>query len=577
MEPCDIEALKIRTKPLFLLYAEDDEEIRCSMLDILKDFFEHIDTAQDGEEAYRLFREAKRPYDLVMSDIKMPKMNGLELIAQIRKHSRDIATIVTSAYNDSEFFIETIRLNVNGYILKPLELDQFFETLSSTVETIVMKQETKAYMYGLEQTILTQNHALEEQRYNDPLTKLSNKNALDLMLKEISSDDVPALFLITIDQFKNYNKLYGMEIGNDILKAFADVLKEAAQSLFYSAFRIATNEFVMLSIDQQLDPEKIYEDVQATLEALDGLELKVDALSEKILIHISMGVTFDQENLFNKAFTALDFAKQTGKSFVVYTSNLDETESLSNDFYWQDVINDTLNQDNVVPFYQPICNADKRIVKYEALIRIRTKDKCGAEQYVSPYYFLDIARRTKQYDMLSFCMIEKVLEKAQANLHLDFSINFSFRDMLNKEIRDCVRAKIIDYQEKRQRFNLVFEVVESEKIGDFNTIKHFLKYVKYEKAPIAIDDFGTGYSNFTNIMEMHPAYLKIDGSLIKDIDHDTQSFQLVKAIVSFAKALQIKTIAEFVHNEAVFDTLIPLGIDEFQGYFIGKPQQELLN
>ena len=573
----DIEALKIRTKPLFLLYAEDDEEIRCSMLDILKDFFEHIDTAQDGEEAYRLFLEARRPYDLVMSDIKMPKMNGLELIANIRKHSRDVATIVTSAYNDSEFFIETIRLNVNGYILKPLELDQFFETLSSTVETIVMKQETKAYMYGLEQTILTQNHALEEQRYSDPLTKLSNKNALDLMLKEISSDDVPALFLITIDQFKNYNKLYGMEIGNDILKAFADVLKEVAQSLFYSAFRIATNEFVMLSIDQQLDPEKIYEDVQATLEALDGLELKVDALSEKILIHISMGVTFDQENLFNKAFTALDFAKQTGKSFVVYTSNLDETESLSNDFYWQDVINDTLNQDNVVPFFQPICNADKRIVKYEALIRIRTKDKFGVEQYVSPYYFLDIARRTKQYDMLSFCMIEKVLEKAQANLDLDFSINFSFRDMLNKEIRDCVRAKIIDYQEKHQRFNLVFEVVESEKIGDFNTIKHFLKYVKYENAPIAIDDFGTGYSNFTNIMEMHPAYLKIDGSLIKNIDHDTQSFQLVKAIVSFAKALQIKTIAEFVHNEAVFDTLIPLGIDEFQGYFIGKPQQELLN
>jgi len=573
----DIEALKIRTKPLFLLYAEDDEEIRCSMLDILRDFFEHIDIAQDGEEAYRLFIEAKRPYDLVMTDIKMPKMNGLELIAKLRLHTRDIATIVTSAYNDSECFIETIRLNVNGYILKPLELDQFFETLSSTVETIAMKQEAKAYMYGLEQTILTQNHALEEQRYTDPLTKLSNKNALDLMLKEISSDNVPALFLITIDQFKNYNKLYGMEIGNEILQAFAEALKDVAQSLFYSAFRIATNEFVMLSIDQQLDPEKIYEDVQATLEALDGLELKIDALLEKILIHISMGVTFDQENLFNKAFTALDFAKQSGKSFVVYTSNLDETESLSNDFYWQDVINDTLNQDNVVPFFQPICNAHKQIVKYEALIRIRTKDKFGTEQYVSPYYFLDIARRTKQYDMLSFSMIEKVLEKAQANLHLDFSINFSFRDMLNKEIRDCVRAKIIDYQEKRQRFNLVFEVVESEKIGDFNTIKHFLKYVKYEQAPIAIDDFGTGYSNFTNIMEMHPAYLKIDGSLIKNIDHDTQSFQLVKAIISFAKALQIKTIAEFVHNEAVFDTLLPLGIDEFQGYFIGQPQQELLN
>jgi predicted signal transduction protein with EAL and GGDEF domain len=164
----------------------------------------------------------------------------------------------------------------------------------------------------------------------------------------------------------------------------------------------------MLRLDTHLDPDKIYDDITKTLEVLNGIEIKIKGLNEKILVNISMGVTFDQENLFNKAFTALDFAKQTGKTFVVYTSNLDETESLANDFYWQDVIADTLDKDNVVPFFQPICDKSGQIIKYEALIRIKTKDKQEQEQYVSPYYFLDIARRTRQYDSLSHRMIEKV-------------------------------------------------------------------------------------------------------------------------------------------------------------------------
>lgn len=591
MDILALENLKSRCQNLRILYVEDDDVTRQYTHSILSEFCKNVDCACDGKEAYDKFIDAQitlpslgldaqetntQPYDLVITDIKMPRMDGLSLIAKIRKIASDIPIIVTSAHSDSDYFIETIRLGVNGYILKPIELEQLLDSLSTTIDFIARTRETTAYTHELQQTIELQRYALEEQLHTDALTKLPNKTMLDRILEQISAIEVPSLFLINIDNFKNYNKLYGIDIGNEILKAFADHLKAIAQTLCYDVFRISSNEFVMLHIDTQLDPEKIYEDITQTLESLNGLDIKVNGLNEKILVHISMGVTFDQENLFNKAFTALDFAKQSGKSFVVYTSNLDETESLANDFYWQDVINDTLNQDNVIPFFQPICNARKEIVKYEALIRIRTKDKNGREQFVSPYYFLDIARRTKQYDMLSLRMIEKVLEKAEQYPHMYFSINFSFRDMLNKEIRDTIRSKILEYQTSQQTFNVIFEVVESEKVTDFNTIKNFLKYIKCEDALIAIDDFGTGYSNFSHIIEMHPAYLKIDASLIKNIDSDAKSFQLVKGIVSFAKALGIKTIAEYVYQESIFKTLTPLEIDEFQGYFIGEPKQELL-
>lgn len=589
MDTSAMERLKSRCKNIRILYIEDDEVTRKYTHSILSEFFDTIDVASDGQSGYDMFVDAEiaiprlglssirhsQKYDLVITDIKMPKFDGIALISKIRKICKETAIIVTSAHNDIEYLIETIRLGVDGYILKPIELDQLLDSLASTVETILLKEESRAYTNSLKQTIALQQSALDEQFHTDALTKLPNKNTLDNILAQIQPVEVPSLFLINIDNFKNYNKLYGLDAGNQILQEFSHHLKAIANSLCYDVFRISSNEFVMLRLDTQLDPDKIYEDITKTLEVLNGIEIKIKGLNEKILVNISMGVTFDQENLFNKAFTALDFAKQTGKTFVVYTSNLDETESLANDFYWQDVIADTLDKDNVVPFFQPICNKDAQIIKYEALIRIKTKDKQEQEQYVSPYYFLDIARRTRQYDSLSHRMIEKVLEMMVAHPTVTFSINFSFRDMLNKEIRDMVRSKIVEMREENKPINLVFEVLESEKMTDINTIKNFLKYIKYDEAPIAIDDFGTGYSNFSHLMQMNPSYLKIDGSLIKEIDTNEKTRLLVKGIVSFAKALQIKTIAEYVHNKAIFDLLVDIGVDEFQGYYIGEPCLEL--
>jgi len=156
-----------------------------------------------------------------------------------------------------------------------------------------------------------------------------------------------------------------------------------------------------------------------------------------------------------------------------------------------------------------------------------------------------------------------------------FSINISFRDMLNKEIRDLLRSKMEAFRAQNQAINLVFEVVESEKTTDLNTVKNFLKYIQYEEAPIAIDDFGTGYSNFSHVMQLNPAYIKIDGSLIKEIDTSEKTRLLVQGIVSFAKALHVKTIAEYVHSQTIFDQLVEMGVDEFQGYYIGEPWLEL--
>ena len=88
---------------------------------------------------------------------------------------------------------------------------------------------------------------------------------------------------------------------------------------------------------------------------------------------------------------------------------------------------------------------------------------------------------------------------------------------------------------------------------------------------LAIDDFGSGYSNYKHVLKLNSDILKIDGSLIKNILEDKDSLYVVESIVNFAKKINIKTVAEFVENEEIFNKLKEIGVDYFQGYYFSKP------
>ncbi|AFL68293.1 EAL domain-containing response regulator [Sulfurospirillum barnesii] len=588
MTECAIKSLKESCKNLKILYVEDDKVAQQYTHSLLRDFFEHMDVVSTGECAYDLFVDAKITipsldapthefsYDLVIVDLKLPKMSGLSLIAKMRKICKETAIIVTSAFSEEEYFLESIRLGVNGYVLKPLDFDKFLETLHRSVEAIMLKKAHETYVYQLKQTLELHENALQEQSYNDMLTKLPNKKSLEEHLTRLLPLDIPSLLLIQMDHFHHYMKLYGTQVCYSIVQTFAKALYAHAHKQGYLAFQISPHEFALLDVKPYIDSEKVYEDITQLLRVLDDYEMMVETVAKKVLVRITIGVTFDQENIFQKAYTALDFAKEMGKKFVVYTNNLDETSSLNNDFYWQEVIADTLDNDDLVPFFQPIVNAKGEVIKYEALMRLKAKDEQGEDVYVSPASFLDLSKRTKQYDALSYKMIEKVVEKMFAYPNVIFSINLSERDILNKNIRYFLRQKLSEFKAKHGCITLMFEILESESGMNVEMIRHFLNEIRYEYAPIAIDDFGTGYSNFAQLLHLSPTHLKIDGSLIRYMDSDEKVCQLVQGIVSFAHSLHVETIAEYVHNENIFKQLSAMGVDGFQGYFVGEPSMELV-
>ena len=143
-------------------------------------------------------------------------------------------------------------------------------------------------------------------------------------------------------------------------------------------------------------------------------------------------------------------------------------------------------------------------------------------------------------------------------------------DITNKDTVRYITHKLEKYDIANR---VIFEIVESEGIDNFEEVSLFIKTMKEYGCKIAIDDFGTGYSNFEYLMKLNVDFIKIDGSFIKDIDTSSQSQLISNLIITFAKQQGISTIAEFVHSKEVLAKVQDMGIDYSQGYHLGKPEE----
>ena len=138
----EIEALIKHTSGIKLLYVEDNLDARESTLSILEEFFNDISVATNGEEGLEIFKNSN--IDLIITDINMPKINGLDMIAKIREIDKDISILVISAYHESGFFIESIKLGVEGYLLKPVDLEQFMIMIDKAIQKLIIRDELAA-------------------------------------------------------------------------------------------------------------------------------------------------------------------------------------------------------------------------------------------------------------------------------------------------------------------------------------------------------------------------------------------------------------------------------------------------
>ncbi|MEA1918009.1 MAG: GGDEF domain-containing response regulator [Campylobacterota bacterium] len=563
---------------LRLLYIDNDEEAIKTTLVGLKTYFKTIDIANSYEEA-REVCDKNKP-DIVIVDISLCKSDGGDVIEIIRQKYKNLPIIAISTLSDTQNFIKSITLGIDGYLLKPFSLESFHNLLEKVIKTIELQIENETYKTSLERLVKEKTNELNNKLKYDSLTSLLSRASFTTDLEAVGKFSFPIILLINIDGFRSYNELYGLEVGNEVLKAFADFLVKFNDNKAYKIYRIASDEFVLFEDIAYINIERYEEELEELFQSLEQTPLYIKTLDEEIHIHITVGISFSHEDSLSKADMALYSAKKSGRPFIGYNYNIDRTSELEENLYWKKEIKSALDENRVIPHYQPIVNRDGDIVKYEALIRISQQDEDGNKRVIFPLKFLNNSQTTKQYISLTEFMVTKsITTMAEENVHI--SINLKFEDIQNRTIYKALINNLKKYNVAQQtKFEIsnsvIFEILENEKMDDFETFKSFIEEFRELGVKIAIDDFGSGYSNFSQVMGINPDFVKIDGTLIQDIDKNKKSFELVKAIVHFTKELGIKTVAEHIETKEVYDIVYNLGVDEFQGHYFGEAKEKLV-
>jgi PAS domain S-box-containing protein/diguanylate cyclase (GGDEF)-like protein len=411
--------------------------------------------------------------------------------------------------------------------------------------------------------LLQKQESLTKLLYTDTLTGLKNRKAL---LRDKNKNLHNSLVLINVDKFSQINNLYGEAFGDKVLQQFSAFLNSAVeQKETCEVYRFAGDEFVVLSVVR--DSDQLLDNIENMIQYLQGTPLNIEG--QEISLSISVGVSMEENHrLIETASMALKSAKRNSKHIATYSEQLSLNHEYENNLKWIKEINSAINNDRILLFYQAIKdNKTDKITKYETLIRLL--DEAG--NVVPPGMFLEIAKKSKLYKQLTKIVIDKSFTFFQ-DKDFQFSVNITIEDILDPEINQYIIDALQRYKVAKQ---VSFEIVETEGIEQFDKIELFIDKVKSFGAKISIDDFGTGYSNFEYLMRLQADYIKIDGSIIKNILHDKKSELLTSIIVAFAKEMDIQTIAEFVESEDIDNKLKELGVDKSQGYFIDKPKDKL--
>jgi len=561
------------TSSLRVLYVEDDVVLRENTVALLRDLFGEIHEANNGKEALTLYKEQTTGYDIIITDLNMPQMNGMDLIKHIQSINPKQPIIVVSAHNETEYFLESIRNNVNGYILKPIDFDQLSETLFKVATLIKERQDKATHQTELEEKLEEQNLQIEQNSQAvhdfltiDKVTKLQNATVLYNFLDTYDQTHALTIMLYNIDNFSFINQTYGAEFADEALFKVGEFLQyNLAEEVHL--YRYNSDEFVIIFDPQIINPEFVAIQIQAFFR-----ETPIGEHGDQpVYITLSCGIATANIPAFllPNARIALREARMRGipNQYNIYNSHDAFLKQTKLETEWIQKFRVAMEEDRVIPYFQPIIdNATREIVKYECLARIEDDG-----EIISPAHFLEAARRSGLMSNLTRIMINKSF-KTFAGQDVAFSLNITNEDLLNPTFIDFLNTK-----QKLHRIEpslVTFEILEDIIISDVNRVPlqnlHILKNKGYL---LALDDFGSDRSNFSRLENLGVDFLKIDGQFIKGIDANPRNQDIVESITAMATKLNMPVIAEFVSTKEEFEMVKKLGVAYSQGYFFNAPQE----
>ncbi|MCT7575070.1 REC domain-containing phosphodiesterase [Aliarcobacter butzleri] len=526
-------------KNMSILYVEDEKDLREVTHEILKSFTKNQYIAENGQEGLELFKKYEKNIDLIVADINMPILNGLKMAKEIKNINPNIPIIITTAFSNKEYLLESIDIGIDKYVLKPIDIAKLLQAMSQSIIYYELKE-----------------------LFVDKLTNLPNRNKLK---KDLTQTDDVLMSFFDIDGFLTLNDLFGEEIGDGILVELSYKLKEHFPANEYSVYKLDVDKFVVVAVNSGKSVEEFYKYTKSFISKIENQSFLVN--ENEIDINLTVGVSHANGALAYKyAQRTITYARTKLRKIMIYNDSFNIHQSFENNIKWLKQLKNGFKENKFQAYFQPIVDTQtKEIYKYEALIRYI--DENGNE--VGPYNFLDIAKKTKQYPNIIKVILKDALKLIKEK-NKKVSINISYADISNKNttkyIYDFLTAQSIEHTKL-----LSFEILESEEIVDFEEVSKFISEVKKFECTVGIDDFGAGYSNFHLLSKLKISFIKIDGSLIQNIHNSKDLEIIVRTISNIAKEFNVKTVAEFVANEEIYNKVKELNIDYSQGFYFDKP------
>ena len=443
-------------------------------------------------------------------------------------------------------------------------------TLQSANSGLV--NELKDLNSSLERKVAKRTRDLEYAAMRDPLTDLPNRRGfrtvMNYVLKSAEKSGQPfTIGVIDLDGFKPVNDAFGHAVGDQLLVEVGKRLKEKVGNVFHVA-RLGGDEFGFI-LKNKSDAEDIEAFGQELVQLLSRPYLLTGVVAE---IGASLGLSrypTDGETtdlLCQRADYALYFAKQFNKGRCVLFQPTHEVE-ISQLARIEQYLRSANLEDELYVHFQPIMDIRTgQIHSMESLARWESPELGN----VPPGLFIQAAERSGFIVELTQQLVRCTLQHALSwPRHIRVAINLSARDIASNDAVDALLRIVRDSMIDPRRID--FEITETALVCDFDQARGALTKLAALGARIALDDFGTGHSSLSHLQLLPLDTLKIDSSFIANMESDTASKDIVRALLLLCRSMQIDCILEGVETESQLELLEGMGARLIQGFHIARP------
>ena len=556
-----------------LLIIDDEEQIRHLLIDLLGTTYDCCD-AGSAEEALAALSE--QAFDLVISDIDMGRMSGLELVPKVHSIAPDTVVMMISGNQDIEFAIKAMRVGAFDYITKPIDLRHVEASVERALNHSQLLKEKRLYKEQLEELLQQRTAQVDRLAYYDTVTQLPNRALFEdrltqaVSIAKATGQSLGVLF-ISLDQFKKVNDSLGHGPGDGLLREFAERLK-SCMGKSDTVARFGSDEFAVLKT--QISGTT---DVIETIGSLSQvLKFSFDLPGHELYATASVGVSMfphdgeDCQTLLKNAGAALYKAKKSGgANYQFFTADMHElaTRRLA----LETNLRRAIQNEEFLLHYQPRVSVDSlAITGVEALVRWQ-HPQLGL---VSPAEFIPLAEDTGLIVPIGEWVLRKACEQSrrwqqEGFAPIQMAVNISARQFHDQDLSQTV-IEILNESGLAPN-HLEMELTESSLMQNAEFAASVLTRWKNLGIKISIDDFGTGFSSLASLKRLPIDALKIDRSFVSDANTDRDDAAIVMAIITLAHHLRLNVVAEGVETEEQLRFLQLLRCDEIQGYFFSKP------